>query len=53
MLLKNTKNLSVKDEILDLRKKFIKDNLIVSLSESKIAHNLIKFLEEELNQKLS
>ena len=52
-LLKNSKNDPLKEEILELRKIFVKHNRNSSLSEPEIAKNLILFLEETLNTKLS
>jgi len=51
-LLKNSKNISLKKEILDLRKKFTKLYLDNTLTESEIREKLILYLEEALDKKL-
>jgi len=51
-LLKNTKNLLLKREILELRKKFAKLYLNNTLTESEISEKLILYLEETLDKKL-
>ena len=52
-LIKNSKNDPLKEKILELRKIFVKRNINSSLSEPEIEKNLILFLEETLNTKLS